>query len=207
MTREFSRQAFIRGALATVAAGALGSCRKTTPEPQTQSSTSGPPGQPDWSTLDSTIEGRVILPSSAEYATAKNLFNSRFDNSTPAAVVSVKSGSDVQKAVEFAAKNGIKVAVRSGGHSYIGASAADSTMVVDLRQLPGGIAYDDGPGLTTIPAAAQLDSVQAALASHGRSIPRVSRRSCRPVLGTARRRWGQLRRCHVVHVPNASRHR
>ena len=181
MTREISRQAFIRGALATVAAGASGSCRKTAPEPQTQSSTSRPPGQPDWNTLGRTIEGRVTLPSSADYAAAKNLFNSRFDNSTPAAVVSVKSGSDVQKAVEFAAKNGIKVAVRSGGHSYIGASAADSTMVVDLRQLPGGIAYDDGPGLTTIPAAAQLDSVQAALASHGRSIPSGS---C-PTVGVA----------------------
>ena len=181
MTREISRQAFIRGALATVAAGASGSCRKTAPEPQTQSSTSRPPGQPDWNTLGRTIEGRVTLPSSADYAAAKNLFNSRFDNSTPAAVVSVNSGSDVQKAVEFAAKNGIKVAVRSGGHSYIGASAADSTMVVDLRQLPGGIAYDDGPGLTTIPAAAQLDTVQAALASHGRSIPSGS---C-PTVGVA----------------------
>jgi FAD/FMN-containing dehydrogenase len=125
----------------------------------------------DWSALDDRIEGHVILPSSAEYAAAKNLFNSRFDNSTPAAVVTVKSTDDVQKAVAFAAKNGLKVVARSGGHSYIGASAANSAMVIDLRELPGGISYDDGSGIATISAAADLDSVQTALAAHGRLIP------------------------------------
>jgi hypothetical protein len=50
------------------------------------------------SPLDGAIDGRVILPSSAEYATAKNLF---------------------------------KIAARSGGHSYIGASAANGAMVID----------------------------------------------------------------------------
>ena len=48
---------------------------------------------------------------------------------------------------------------RSGGHSYIGASSANGVMVVDLRQLPGGVSYDDESGLLTIPAAAELDSV------------------------------------------------
>src|SRR5262245_31868339 len=137
MTRDISRQAFIRGALGTVAAGALGSCGKTTPDLQAPPSTSGPARQPDWHALDGAVEGPVVLPSSAEYAAAKSLFNSRFDNSTPAAVVSVKSSSDVQKAIAFAARSGIKLAARSGGHSYIGASAANSAMVIDLRQLPG----------------------------------------------------------------------
>ena len=77
----------------------------------------------DWVTLDDAIEGRVVLPSSADYTAAKKLFNSRFDDSTPAAVVVVQSTDDVQRVVEFAARNGINVAARSGGHSYIGASA------------------------------------------------------------------------------------
>jgi FAD/FMN-containing dehydrogenase len=177
MTREISRQAFIRGALGTVAAGALlGSCRATEPETQAPPATPGsqrPPtasGPPDWKAFDSSIEGHVILPSSAGYAAAKNLFNSRFDNSTPAAVVAVKSTSDVQRAMEFAARNRVQIAVRSGGHSYIGASAADGTMVIDLRQMRGGTTYDDS-GLATVPAAAQLDSAQTALAAHGRSVP------------------------------------
>lgn len=58
----------------------------------------------DWRALDDAIEGHVVLASRAEYGAAKNLFNRRFANSTPAAVVTVTSTDDVQKAVAFAAK-------------------------------------------------------------------------------------------------------
>ena len=109
------------------------------------------------------------MPSNPDYAAAKNLFNTRFDGSTPAAVVRPHSSADVQKAVEFAARNDIKVTVRSGGHSYIGASAADGTMVIDLRQLFAEPVYDHD--LVTVSAAAQLDSVQTTLAARGLSIP------------------------------------
>ena len=128
-------------------------------------------GPQDWTTLDDALDGPVILPSNAEYAAAKNVFNTRFGDSTPAAVVAATSIDDVQKAVAFAAKHGIPVAARSGGHSYVGASSANDAMVIDLRQLPGGIGYDEDRQLATIPAAAQLDSVQRALNAHGRSIP------------------------------------
>jgi FAD/FMN-containing dehydrogenase len=111
------------------------------------------------------------LPSSGDYAAAKNLFNSRFDDSTPAAVVEVQSTGDVQRVVEFAGRNSIKVTARSGGHSYIGASAANGAIVIDLRHLPGGISYDEDRGLATISAETQLDSVQTSLAAHDRSIP------------------------------------
>jgi FAD/FMN-containing dehydrogenase len=125
----------------------------------------------DWDALAASIQGQVVLPSSADYAGAKNLFNSRYDNSTPAAVVAVQSIADVQQAVAFAANNGVQVAARSGGHSYIGASAANGVMVVDLRQLPGGVSYDGDSGVATISAAANLDSVDTALAAQGRLIP------------------------------------
>ncbi|HVQ49583.1 MAG TPA: FAD-binding oxidoreductase, partial [Mycobacterium sp.] len=168
----------VRGALGAAAGAVLGSCRPTaSPDPQNPTPTSGPRQTPavsgprDWGALDDVIDGRVILPSSAEYGAAKNVFNSRFAASTPAAVVTVKSTDDVRKAVEFAAKDNIKIAARGGGHSYIGASAANGAMVIDLRQLAGDITYDDASELATVPAAAELDSVQTALAAHGRSIP------------------------------------
>lgn len=188
MTRDISRHAFVRGALGVAAGALLGSCRPTSaPDPQNPLPVLGPPttlggaSPHDWDDLDDRIEGRVILPSSADYGAAKNVFNTRFADSTPAAVVTVKSTDDVQKAVEFAAKNGIKIAARSGGHSYIGASTASGAMVIDLRQLPGTITYDDGSGLATVSAATDLDSVQTALAAHGRSIPSGS---C-PTVGVA----------------------
>jgi len=92
-----------------------------------------------------------------------------------------RSTSDVQKAVGFAAKSGVKVAARSGGHSYTGASAASGAMVIDLRGLSDAVTYDDGRGLVTVSAAADLDSIQTALATRGRSIPSGS---C-PTVGVA----------------------
>lgn len=179
MARDISRQVFVRGALGVAAGAVLGSCRPTAaPDPQNPAPVSGPP---DWGALDDAIEGRVILPSSADYGAAKNVFNTRFADLTPAAVVTVKSTDDVQKAVEFAAKDSIKIAARSGGHSYIGASATNGAMIIDLRQLPGDITYNDGSGLATVSAAADLDSVQTSLAAHGRLIPSGS---C-PTVGVA----------------------
>ena len=74
------------------------------------------------------------------------IFNSRYDGSTPTAVVTVKSPNDIQKAVVFATANNLKIVPRSGGHSYNGASTATGAVVLDLRQLPGGVSYDDATG-------------------------------------------------------------
>lgn len=78
MASDISRQAFLRGGLGAVAGVLLGSCGETAGQPSS-------PGSPDWGALGGSIQGQVILPSSADYAGAKGLFNSRFDNSTPAA--------------------------------------------------------------------------------------------------------------------------
>jgi FAD/FMN-containing dehydrogenase len=90
---------------------------------------------------------------------------------TPAAVVIVTSPTDVQKAMAFAAANNLKVAPRSGGHSYVGASTANGTMVLDLRQLPGGVNYDASTGLVTVTPATSLYAVHQVLAGAGRGIP------------------------------------
>jgi FAD/FMN-containing dehydrogenase len=176
MSGEISRQAFVRRALGGLAGAALlGSCRSVTPNAVSS------PSPPDWNTLGSQLDGTLITPSSADYAAAKGVFNSRFGGSTPAAVIAVASVADVQKAVTFAATNHIGISARSGGHSYIGASALDATLVIDLRRLPGGIDIDARRNLVTVPPAADLDSVQTQLAAAGRSIPSGS---C-PTVGVA----------------------
>jgi FAD/FMN-containing dehydrogenase len=180
MTLEFSRQTFLRGAGVLGAGALLGGCRSTTSGARPTGSPASPAPQ-DWAALDDAIEGRVILPSDGEFATAKALFNSRFDGSRPAAVVTAISIGDVQRAVTFAARNGVKVAARAGGHSYVGDSAPADAMVIDLRQLRGAITYDGGSQLVTIPAAAELNSVQTTLNTYGRSVPAGS---C-PTVGVA----------------------
>lgn len=168
-----SRQTFLRGAGGALAAsglsGLFGIARAQA-------------GPADWSGLDSAIGGHVRLPGrGASFNQAKQVFNSRYRGSNPAAVVTVTSSADVQKAVAFAVANKLKIAPRGGGHSYIGASAAGGTLVIDLRGLPGGVSFDGATGNVTVPAATDLFAVHRALAGPGRAIPTGS---C-PTVGTA----------------------
>jgi len=161
-TREISRQAFLRAAAGALAAGTVfGSGRAT----------ADPPHTAGWSDLSTAIGGQVLTPGGAQFATAKQVFNTNYSDSTPAAVVTVTSVADVQKAMAFAAAHNLKVAPRSGGHSYVGASTANGSMVLDLRQLPGGVNYDAASGQVTVTPATSLYEVHQALAAAGRGIP------------------------------------
>jgi FAD/FMN-containing dehydrogenase len=159
---EISRQTFLRGAVGALAAGAVfGSVRAT-----------AAPNSSGWGGLSGAIGGQVITPDNgAQFATAKQVFNTNYNDSTPAAIVTPTSPADVQKAMAFAASNNLKVAPRSGGHSYVGASTANGTMVLDLRQLPGEINYDAASGQVTVTPATSLYAMHQALAGAGRGIP------------------------------------
>jgi FAD/FMN-containing dehydrogenase len=125
-----------------------------------------------WGGLASSIGGAVLLPANgAQFSTGKQVFNSFYDSSNPAAVVTVSSQADVQKAVSFATANNLKVAPRGGGHSYAGASSATGTMVLDLRGLPGGANLDGGSGNVTVTPATNVYAVHQACAGAGRAIP------------------------------------
>ncbi len=161
MTREMSRQAFLRGAAGALAAGAFfGSARA-----------GGEPVISGWDGLSRAIGGQVIQPGGPQFGSAKQVFNTNFNGLTPAAVVTVTSPADVQKAMTFAAANNLKVAPRGGGHSYVGASTANGTMVLDMRQLPGDVNYDAASGLVTVTPATSLYAMHQVLAAAGRGIP------------------------------------
>lgn len=161
MAREFSRQTFLRGAAGALAAGTVfGSARAT-----------AAPNPTGWEGLSTAIGGQVLLPDSGGFGAAKQVFNTNYNGLTPAAIVTPSSPADVQKAMAFAAAHNLKVAPRSGGHSYIGASTANGVMVLDLRQLPGGVDYDANTGHVTVPPATSLHAMHQTLAGAGRGIP------------------------------------
>lgn len=123
-----------------------------------------------WQRLDAAVAGPLHLPSSASYASAKQLFDPRYDGRRPAAVVTVASAADVAAVVRFARAHGLRVTARSGGHSYVGASAANGAIVIDLRRL-AGVTYDGTARRASVGAGARLYDVHVALAGHGRAIP------------------------------------
>jgi FAD/FMN-containing dehydrogenase len=172
-TREpISRQTFLRGAAGALAAGTVFGSVRATADPNTSG----------WGGLSAAIGGQLLTPGDGpQFATAKQVFNTNYNGSTPAAVVTVTSAADVQRAMAFAAAHNLKVAPRSGGHSYVGASTANGTMVLDLRQLPGGISYDAATGYVTVTPATSLYALHQALAAAGRGI---ATGTC-PSVGTA----------------------
>lgn len=153
-----SRQTFLRGAVSMLATGAVFGTARAAADPA------------GWGGLASSIGGSVLLPANgAQFSTGKQVFNAFYNGSNPAAVVRVSSQGDVQKAVTFARANNLKVAPRGGGHSYVGASGASGTMVLDLRGLPGAPHFDGGN--VTVTPATNLYALHQALAGSGRAVP------------------------------------
>ena len=141
--------------------------------------TSGPSPR-DWAELDSALRGSIARPGSSSYSSRVPLFDPRWDFRRPAAVARVLSTRDVATCVTFARDHGLRVTGRSGGHSYVGASATSGSLVVDTRSLRN-VVLRSGDAQTIVGAGAGLYSVHAALAQRGRSIPTGT---C-PTVGTA----------------------
>jgi len=84
--------------------------------------------------LRARFSGQLFRPGDAGYDDAREIFNVMHDKH-PALVARCGSTDDVVAAVDFARRNGLLVAVRSGGHSVAGNSTCDDGIVIDLRGL------------------------------------------------------------------------
>lgn len=128
------------------------------------------PTTQDWVAFARTVEGPVNLPGTTQYDRTKRVFDTRFDGNRPAAVMVVERVSDIARAMHFAAQHDLQIAPRAGGHSYVGASAANGTLVLDQRPLHS-VQYDATSRTVLVAAGASLYDVKAHLAAHGRGIP------------------------------------
>ena len=76
-------------------------------------------------------------PARRAYAGAAHVYNLRFDGARPDAVVEPLDSRDVQAVLRWADRHEVRVAARSGGHSYGAARRWTRACVVDLRRLRG----------------------------------------------------------------------
>ncbi len=76
----------------------------------------------------------LILPSSPEYETARQIFN-RSIQKFPAAILYCRTPQDVACAVLAARRAGRKVRLRTGGHNYEGFCVGDGAVVIDTRRM------------------------------------------------------------------------
>jgi FAD/FMN-containing dehydrogenase len=169
-----ARRALLAGGLG----GALVACAPHDAQPPADSpapsvspsegSSPRPPTAADWKRLAAHVDGTLARPGSATYNTVRLTQNPRYDGARPLGVLSVASAKDVATAFSFARDHAVRVAIRSGGHSYPGWSAGDGALVVDVRPLDQ-VSLD---GTTaTVGAGASLVQVYDALGSRGRGVP------------------------------------
>jgi FAD/FMN-containing dehydrogenase len=113
------------------------------------------------------MQGPLRRRGEAGYDEASLLFDPRFDHVRPAAVATVAADQDVAHCLDFAQRFALPVTIRSGGHSYVGASTGPG-LVIDVRGLHD---VSVGDGTATIGAGAALVDVYSGLAAHGVAIP------------------------------------
>ncbi|HWC22460.1 MAG TPA: FAD-binding oxidoreductase [Flexivirga sp.] len=162
-----------RGVLALSGSSALAALTSCTPRANAVGALGAATAKPttqEWVSFARTVNGPVDLPGSAPYNRAKLVFDTRFDTNLPAAVMVVERTADIARAMRFAERFNLQVTARGGGHSYVGASAANGTLVLDLRPLRS-VAYDARSRTVRVASGASLYDVKAHLAPHGRGIP------------------------------------
>ncbi|MGV9676577.1 FAD-binding oxidoreductase [Nocardia sp. NPDC003482] len=157
MASSMSRRGLILGASGLAVAGTLARA------------TAGATVDADaWDALRGRLRGALVLPGDPTYGPAKTLVDARFNGNTPAGVVQAAAPEDVRTAAAFAREHGLPIAARAGGHSFVGASATNDALIVDLRRLDRITVHGD---LVTVGAGTISLAAQQELAKSGRALP------------------------------------
>ena len=80
------------------------------------------------------LRGQLISPEDASYDAARKVQNGMIDRK-PALIAKCADVADVIAAVRFGRENGLRVAVRCGGHNAGGLSVCDGGLVIDLSPI------------------------------------------------------------------------
>ena len=118
-------------------------------------------------TLRRDFGGGIIEPGGAEYESASR---SLLASGKPAHVLRPRSVEDVQAGVRFAARAGLLLSVRGGGHGFPGFGTNDGGVVIDLSNLANVEIIDKERHLVRIGGGAIWGQVAAALAPHDLAI-------------------------------------
>ena len=115
--------------------------------------------------LRTDLSGGLIAPGDAGYDAARRGWNGRFDR-RPGAIARCAAAGDVVTAIRAAREHGIRVAVRSGGHSYAGNSSIDDGLLIDLSAM-GGVDVDAGERAASVGPGVRWGAFDAATQAHG----------------------------------------
>lgn len=124
----------------------------------------------DWTALAQKLpDGALVRPGNQRYATARQLFDPRFDSVQPMAIAYCASPADVQVCLAFAQRFGLPLTPRAGGHSSAGYSTTNG-MIIDVTRM-NAVKVNAGAATATVGAGARLIDVYDALAQYGLALP------------------------------------
>ncbi len=146
------------------------------PTPIPHSRSPPPPAPPttpaaasDWSAFGASLDGRLVRPDASDYATARQLYDPRFDSVRPEGIAFCTSEADVQRSIAFARARALPFSARCGGHSYEGYSTCTG-LVCDVGGLRA-ITISAADRTAVIGAGARLIDVYDAVGRAGFAIP------------------------------------
>jgi FAD binding domain/Berberine and berberine like len=113
------------------------------------------------------FSGQIILPGDAAYEAKRwsSVINPTMDKH-PAIIASCKKEEDVLRSVDFARKNQLEIAVRSGNHSGMGWGTCEKGIVIDLSQMKG-ITVDAAKRTAIVTTGVTAEEILAATAPYG----------------------------------------
>ncbi|MGW3942616.1 FAD-binding oxidoreductase [Streptomyces phaeochromogenes] len=114
------------------------------------------------------LDGPLVRPGEANWAAARQLYNTRFDSLKPTAVAYVAHAEDIRTTLAYARSHAVPVSIRNGGHSYAGWSSGDGRLILDISKLSKVRASGNE---AVVGAGAKLIDVYRALAAKGVTIP------------------------------------
>jgi FAD/FMN-containing dehydrogenase len=98
------------------------------------------------------------------------VWNARKPDRRPDVIVKARSEEDVVAAVRDARASGLRVAVRSGGHNWFGASVRDDGMLLDLSEL-SSVEIDPAARSAAVQPSVRGGELAAALGEHDLAFP------------------------------------
>lgn len=119
----------------------------------------------DLEAIASEYAGELLRPGEEEYEQARRIHNGHIDK-RPALIARCRETHHVVEALEFAARAGLEVSVRGGGHSIAGRSVVEGGLMIDLSPM-SEITIDSQTRVAQVGGGATWGRVNEATWAHG----------------------------------------
>jgi FAD/FMN-containing dehydrogenase len=114
--------------------------------------------------LRAVLRGEVVTPGDSGFDEARKIWNGDIDR-RPAVIARCTRVDDVKAALAFGRERGLRISVRSGGHSFPGHSVADGALMIDLRAM-NKVTVDPAARLATVQGGAIWSEVDGPAQAH-----------------------------------------